>query len=56
MPCAVAHGMARGLRVITTDANGSRLTLETGLSSLSAQLKEDMMLTSGSRATLSVMA
>ena len=56
MPCAVAQGMARGLRVITTDASGSRLTLETGQSSSSAQLKEDTMLTSGSRATLLAMA
>ena len=56
MPCAVAQGMARGLRVITTDANGSRLTLETEQSSSSAQLKEDTMLTSGSRATLLAMA
>ena len=56
MPCAVAQGMARGLRVITTDANGSRLTLETGQSSSSARLKQDTMLTSGSRAILSAMA
>ena len=56
MPCAVAQGMARGLRVITKDASGSRLTLETGQSSSSAQLKEDTMLTSGSRATLLAMA
>lgn len=56
MPCAVVQGMVRGLRVIITDANGSRLTLETGQSSSSARLKEDTMLTSGSRAILSVMA